>query len=41
MEIMEVAKEHEEEEKEKLGMEQIPDEGQLPVDDEIIAREVH
>ena len=35
MEIVEVAKEPEEEEHEQLGMEQIPGEGQLPVEDEL------
>ena len=35
MEIVEVAKEPEEEENEQLGMEQIPDEGQLPVEEEM------
>ena len=35
MEIVEVAEEHEEEEDEQLGMEQIPEEGQLAVDDEM------
>ena len=38
MEIVEVAEEHEEEEEEQLGMEQIPDEGQLPVEDEMHSR---
>ena len=35
MEIVEVTEEQEEEEEEQLGMEQIPDEGQLPVEDEM------
>ena len=35
MEIMEVEEEPEEEEYEQLGMEQIPDEGQLPIEDEM------
>ena len=38
MEIVEVAEEPEEEEHEQLGMEQIPDEGQLPVEDEMQSR---
>ena len=38
MEIVEVAEEHEEEEEEQLGVKQIPDEGQLPVEDEIHSR---
>ena len=38
MEIMEVAEEHEEEEDEQLGMKQIPDEGQLPVEKEVQSR---
>ena len=33
-----MAYEHEEEEDEQLGMEQIPDQGQLPVEDEIHSR---
>ena len=35
MEIVEVTEEPKEEEKEQLGMEQIPDEGQLPVEEEM------
>ena len=35
MEIVEVAEEPEEEEHEQLGMEQIPGEAQLPVEDEM------
>ena len=35
MEIVEVAEEHEKEEEEQVGMEQIPEESQLPVDDEM------
>ena len=35
MEIVEVAKEPEEEEHDQLGMEQIPGEGQLPAEDEM------
>ena len=38
MEIVEVAEEHEEEEEENLGMEQIPDECQLPMEDEMHSR---
>ena len=38
MEIVEVAEEQEEKEEEQLGMEQIPDEGQLPVEDEMHIR---
>ena len=38
MEIVEVAEEHEREEEEQLGMEQIPNEGQLPVEDEMHSR---
>ena len=38
MEIVEVAKELEEEGNEQLGMEQIPDEGQLPVEEEMQSR---
>ena len=38
MEIVEVAKKHEEEEKGQLGMEKILDEGQLPVEDEMHSR---
>ena len=38
MEIVEVAEEPEEEEHDQLGMEQIPDEGQLPAEDEMQSR---
>ena len=38
MEIVEVAEEHEEEENEQLGMEQIPDESQLPVEEKMQSR---
>ena len=38
MEIVEVAEEHEEEEEEQVGMEQIPKESQLPVEDELQRR---
>ena len=38
MEIVEVAEEPEEEENEQLGMEQNPDEGQLPVEEEVESR---
>ena len=38
MEIMEVAEEPKEKEHEKLGMKQIPDEGQLPGEDEVQSR---
>ena len=38
MEIVEVAEEPEEEENEQLGMEQILDEGQLPVEEEMQSR---
>ena len=38
MEIVEVAEEHEEEEEEQLEMEQIPNEGQLPMEDEMHSR---
>ena len=38
MEIVEVAEKHEEEENGQLGMEQILDEGQLPVKDEMHSR---
>ena len=39
-EIVEVAEEPEEEEHEQIGMEKIPDEGQLPTEDEIQEEEV-
>ena len=35
METVEVAEEHEEEEEEQVGMEQIPEEIQLPMEDEM------
>ena len=35
MEIVEVAEEHEEEEEEQVGIEQIPEESQLPVEEEM------
>ena len=38
MELVEVAKEHGEKEHEQLGMEQIPNEGQLPLEDEMQSR---
>ena len=38
MEIVEMAKEHEKEEEEQLGIEQITDEGQFPVEDEMHSR---
>ena len=38
MEIVEVEKKHEKEEHDQLGMEQIPDEGQLSVENEIQSR---
>ena len=38
MEIVEVEEEPEEEENEQLGMEQIPDESQLPVEEEMQSR---
>ena len=38
MELVEVAKEPGEKEHEQLGMEQIPNEGQLPLEDEMQSR---
>ena len=38
MEIVEVAEKHEEEEDEQVGMKQIPEESQLPVEDEMHKR---